>query len=110
VIRKRLTKRVFPGVRLTLANPLRCKRELMREDFPTFDRPMKATSGRSLFRNCSGPAQLLINSAVRILNGNPHRQEARGERRMHGSYQPPSLAPFIRIELWRSQPHDPDPA
>jgi hypothetical protein len=43
----------------------------MREDFPTFDRPMKAISGRSLFRNCSGPAQLLINSAERILMRSP---------------------------------------
>jgi hypothetical protein len=45
---------------------------------------MKATSGSSLFRNCSGPAQLLINSALRIFNGYPM-----GKSRMQGPYQPP---------------------
>src|SRR5262245_42995402 len=104
-MRKRLTRRVFPGVRLTLASPLRCKRELMREDFPTFDRPMKATSGRSLFRNCSGPAQLLINSAVRILMLYPTIYLTT-TKLMTQAF----VASVIRSLYVGSQPHDPDPA
>ncbi len=37
---------VFPGVCEVFASPLWKVRELMREDFPTLDRPMKANSGK----------------------------------------------------------------
>src|SRR6266705_2538194 len=43
--RKKLISRVRPGVRLTLANDFRRTSELRRDDFPTFERPAKATSG-----------------------------------------------------------------
>ena len=36
---------VFPGCALVLARALRFIRPLIREDFPTFDFPAKATSG-----------------------------------------------------------------
>jgi hypothetical protein len=46
---KKLMVWVFPGVLLTLASPLRFRRELINEDFPTFDRPMNAISGTISF-------------------------------------------------------------
>src|SRR5437867_12080026 len=58
--------RVLPGVLLTLARPLRFSRELIKDDFPTIDRPTKATSGRRSSGNCSGPSQLLLNSVDTI--------------------------------------------
>src|SRR5262245_25295994 len=38
----------------------------MSDDLPTFERPTTAISGKEAVGNCSGPAQLLINSAFRI--------------------------------------------
>jgi hypothetical protein len=41
-------------------------RQLIAEDFPTFDRPTIATSGRIGLRNCSTAPQLALNSAEYI--------------------------------------------
>ena len=41
---KHALKWVFPGVELVLAIFFRLTKQLMRLDFPTFDRPAKATS------------------------------------------------------------------
>ena len=38
---------VLPGVLLVRASPFRLRRVLMREDFPTLDRPANAISGRT---------------------------------------------------------------
>ena len=46
---KWFTRSVLPGVADVLANPLWLHRELMREDFPTFDLPMNANSGSLAF-------------------------------------------------------------
>jgi hypothetical protein len=45
---------VFPGRELVLARFRRSKSLFMSEDFPTFDLPAKATSGRSAGGNSSG--------------------------------------------------------
>src|SRR5688500_11438111 len=47
VMRKTLIPRVQPGVLLVRTSFLRSTRELIREDFPTFDRPAKATSANA---------------------------------------------------------------
>ena len=42
---KKLISLVLPGVELVLTSFLRVRRELIRVDLPTFDRPAKAISG-----------------------------------------------------------------
>ena len=44
-MRKWFTRSVFPGVADVFANPLWLHNELMRDDFPTLDLPIKANSG-----------------------------------------------------------------
>jgi hypothetical protein len=42
---KKLISWVRPGLLETLTSLLRCKRQLIKEDLPTFERPAKAISG-----------------------------------------------------------------
>ena len=51
---------------LVLTSFLRLSRELINVDFPTFERPANAISGRVVAGNCHGVAALRINSAERI--------------------------------------------
>ncbi len=55
--------RVRPGVELVLTNRLRPMRVLIREDFPTLDRPAKAISGKIAGGYWDGLAALFTNSA-----------------------------------------------
>jgi hypothetical protein len=54
---------VFPGVADVLANPFLLVIMLMREDLPTFDRPMNANSGRVGFGHFDNSTEDLMNSA-----------------------------------------------
>ena len=45
---------VFPGVLLVLANLLRLVRQLIKDDFPTLERPAKAISGTKVSGYCAG--------------------------------------------------------
>jgi hypothetical protein len=59
-----LSRRVRPGVRLTLAR-LRCPTSaLSRLDLPTFERPAIANSKRSGGGHCSTDAALVSNAAA----------------------------------------------
>ncbi len=60
MIRKKLMRRVRPGVLLVTASPFRPTSRLRSDDFPTLDRPAKATSGRPSRGNCAGAAALLL--------------------------------------------------
>ena len=57
---------VFPGVAEVMANPFRPVSMLMRLDFPTFERPMKAYSGRFPAGHLRTSVLLMINSALVI--------------------------------------------
>ena len=57
---------VFPGFEEVLARPSELQSILIKEDFPTFDRPMKAYSGFSGGGQFSSFAQLLIYFAEEI--------------------------------------------
>ena len=79
--------RVFPGCLLTLAKFFRFNKQLINEDFPTFDRPAKANSGRNglgrslistmlltkldfvIFNFITGNFKIFNNSLVNLLNG-----------------------------------------
>ena len=61
-MRKKLMLCVLPGVLDVRAKPLRCSKELISEDFPTFERPKKAISGNPSVVQCSSAKALLINS------------------------------------------------
>lgn len=54
---------VLPGVFDVRAKPFRCSKELMSEDFPTFERPRNAISGKPSVVQCSSEKALLMNSA-----------------------------------------------
>jgi hypothetical protein len=54
---------VFPGLEDVLASFLFLQRELIKEDFPTFDLPIKAYSGRELFGHFSRSVLLITNWA-----------------------------------------------
>jgi hypothetical protein len=60
---------VLPGVWLVLTRFFWCRRELMTDDFPTFDRPAKAICGLLSEGNCSGPGALTTYSAESIFMG-----------------------------------------
>src|SRR5204863_3447157 len=70
--------RVLPGVPLTLAMSVRRRRELISEDFPTFERPTIATSGAGWRGNCSRVVQLLRNWASRIFTRGTYPVQAEG--------------------------------
>lgn len=57
---KKLTICVLPGVRLVRAKFRLCSKELIRLDFPVFDRPINAYSGSSMSGSCSAFAALVI--------------------------------------------------
>ncbi len=57
---------VRPGVFDVLARLFLTRSELMRDDFPTFDRPRKDTSGRMSAGHCKLVNELFINSADTI--------------------------------------------
>ena len=59
-------RRVFPGVDEVFASPLWLQSMLMRLDLPTFERPMKAYSGRKSFGHNSIVGLLSVNSEVLI--------------------------------------------
>src|ERR1041384_7528653 len=62
---------VRPGVFDVRASPLRCSREFISDDFPTFERPRKAISGRrSAGQSCFLKA-LFTNSAEVIFTAEP---------------------------------------
>ena len=54
---------VRPGVELVRASPFTPSKLLSKLDLPTFERPIKATSGRPSRRNESGVAALATNLA-----------------------------------------------
>ena len=60
---------VFPGVEDIFASAVLSVSILIREDFPTFDRPIKAYSGISAGGQSSGVTLLLINFVVVIFKG-----------------------------------------
>jgi hypothetical protein len=49
---------VLPGVWLVRASARRPRKALIREDLPTFERPMTASSGRIGVREKSAPGKL----------------------------------------------------
>ena len=57
---------VFPGVEEVIASPLRPVNILMRLDFPTFERPIKAYSGNVPAGHFSTSVLLMTNSAFDI--------------------------------------------
>ncbi len=52
-MQKKFTVLVLPGWLLTFANALRRSSLFSSDDFPTFERPTNATSGRSLAGICA---------------------------------------------------------
>jgi len=58
---KWLISLVFPGVCETFARLFLSVSILIRDDFPTFERPIKANSGRSVFGHCFRSVLLEIN-------------------------------------------------
>jgi hypothetical protein len=63
---KWLISLVFPGVWDTFARFFRSVSILINEDFPTFDRPMNANSGRSVLGHCFRSGLEERNSALEI--------------------------------------------
>ena len=61
--RKKLIRRVFPGVELVCTSFLRLTSVLIRLDLPTLERPAKANSGNSAGGYCDGWTALVTNSA-----------------------------------------------
>ena len=57
---------VLPGVFDVRANPFLCKSEFIKLDFPTFERPKKAISGKPPVVQCSRLNALFTNSAFII--------------------------------------------
>jgi hypothetical protein len=68
---------VLPGVLDVLANPLRDVSILSKEDLPTFERPMKAYSGRSGGGQADNWVLLLKKRASRISIGVGSKQANR---------------------------------
>jgi hypothetical protein len=62
-ISKKLMSWVRPGVRLVFTSRFRFRIVLIKEDFPTLDRPAKAISGNIAGGYCEGLAALVTNSA-----------------------------------------------
>lgn len=60
---KVFSRRVRPGVRLTLARPVRPEKALSRLDFPTLERPATAISGRSSRGTADTSGALISNCA-----------------------------------------------
>lgn len=60
---KKLIKRVRPGVELVFTRCLRFRRALIREDFPTLERPANAISGKTAEGYWDGMDALVTNSA-----------------------------------------------
>src|SRR5439155_12408631 len=61
-MRKKLTRRVRPGVRDTRASPLRSARKLSSDDLPTLERPQNATSGSSGSTGGQSPGDAALRS------------------------------------------------
>lgn len=68
-IRKKLINCVRPGVALVFTRRFRLTIVLIKDDFPTLDRPTNAISGKVGGGYCEGFTALLINSADRIIIG-----------------------------------------
>lgn len=66
LMRKWLISMVFPGVAEVMARPFRPVSMLMRLDLPTFERPMKAYSGRLPAGHLRTSVLLIMNSALVI--------------------------------------------
>src|SRR5512147_2881378 len=60
---------VLPGVELVRTRFLRFTSTLMREDFPTLERPAKAISGRSPSGYWLGFVALFMNSVLLMIKG-----------------------------------------
>lgn len=100
--------RVFPGLELVMAKPFRAEIMLIKEDLPTFERPMNAYSGFSEQGQDAKPGQLFTNSAVfmSIVFGFL-RLAARRMDFMYPGTSPVMPCPFVRLRskynyLWRS--------
>jgi hypothetical protein len=74
-MRKKFMLCVRPGVLEVRARPLRLRSELISEDFPTFERPKNAISGRRSATQCELSKALLINSADLIFTGREIKQK-----------------------------------
>ena len=65
--RKWLISSVLPGVEPVRASPLIPVRVLIRDDLPTFERPIKAYSGVFVFGHCATAGLLFTNVADLII-------------------------------------------
>ena len=63
-MRKKFKDCVRPGVEDVRAKPWTLSREFIKLDFPTFERPMKATSNRESRGQSASVKALLINSVL----------------------------------------------
>jgi hypothetical protein len=61
---KKFNACVRPGVLDARANPFTPSKELIKLDFPTFERPTKEISGRSAGGQCSSAKALFKNTAL----------------------------------------------
>ena len=59
---------VLPGVEDVFAKFFLVTSILMRDDLPTFDRPMNANSGKPVVGDLSGLVLLMTNSAFLMIN------------------------------------------